>query len=60
MADAAEWHFVTRKGRTNWVAMAKRGWFETWNPVTEPGEVWFEMGDTEEEALRRVKDEVLS
>lgn len=54
-----DWHFATWQGQTQWIAMAKREPFETGNPLTEPGELWFEFGATPEDALRRLRTTLL-
>lgn len=45
------WYTCTYQGISRWVAMAKRTPFVTGDPIREPGEVWFEFGDTEEKAM---------
>ena len=53
------WHFVAWQGQSQWIGMAKQSQFLTGHPITEPGEVWFEFGDTEKRALRNIKLSVL-
>lgn len=48
------WYTCTYQGISLWVAMAKRTPFVTGNPMIEPGEVWFMIGDTEEEAMAKL------
>lgn len=49
------WYFSTCKGRGLWCAMAKHEPFVVGDPVAEPGELWFEFGDTEDEAMAKLK-----
>lgn len=49
------WHFTTWQGRSKVCAMAKREPFVNGHPIQEPGDVWFEFGDDEEDALAKLK-----
>lgn len=52
------WNFrVFRSRAGSWIALAKREPFVLEEPsaIREPGDVWFEFGDTEEEALTKLK-----
>ena len=55
----SSWHFHVWRGETRWVGMAKRTPFVTGHPITEPGDLWFEFGATEAEAMAAVKRSVL-
>lgn len=50
------WYFAIKPGVEQYVALAKREPFVTQgpDPVYEPGELWYEFGDTPEEALGRL------
>lgn len=56
-----DWHFTAWHSpfTGNWVGLAKQEPFVNGHPIQEPGEVWFEFGDTEAEALEAVKRSVL-
>ncbi len=52
------WNFVSYKLKTGrFVALAKRGEFVTGEWITEPGDVWFEVADTEEQCLSALRKE---
>jgi hypothetical protein len=52
-----KWYYkvVRLKRQLGYFAMAKHEPFVGDNVMTEPGDVWFEFGDTEEQALCRLK-----
>lgn len=57
--DLSGWYFMVRPGfARRWMAFAKREPFVAGGSTYEPGEVWFEYGATEEEALARIETEV--
>ena len=62
MSDTNEngFYFSVVKGKTKYCAMVKKEPFtcEHPNPVSEPGELWFEFGNTPEQALKKLKDEL--
>ena len=45
-----------------WIGLAKLEPFtsDTPDPITEPGELWFEFGDTQAEAYWNITDEMVS
>jgi hypothetical protein len=51
-------NYCVVKGKSRYIALAKEEPFtsENPNPVLEPGELWFELGDTAEEALSKLKE----
>ena len=52
------WYFTAWRGKIGWIGLAKREPFINGHPLNEPGDVWFEFGATEEEALRNIKRSV--
>lgn len=58
----AQWHYLIRSaqnGLEGWIAMAKREPFVCdGHPVHEPGDLWFQFGDTEAEARAKIEAEV--
>lgn len=54
------WYFATWKGREKWYGLAKREPFVNGHPIYEPGELWFEIGDTEDDALAAVRRSALN
>jgi hypothetical protein len=57
-----DWHFLVRRApysRRLWIAFAKREPFtHEGHALHEQGEMWFELGKSEEDALQRVRAEV--
>jgi hypothetical protein len=51
-------YFSVFKGSSKYVALAKKEPFTCDNPdpIYEPGELWFEIGDTSDQALERLKE----
>jgi hypothetical protein len=63
--EAENWRYRCRPGRNGvkgWIAFAKRGCFvsEWGHEIFEPGDLWFEFGTTEDEALAKLQAEVCS
>jgi hypothetical protein len=52
-----KYHYCAVRGKTKWIALAKHEPFTSDNPdpITEPGDLWFEFGDTPEEAIKNLK-----
>ena len=61
MADVT-WYFTTWCSPVTgkWTGLAKRSPFVNGHPIYEPGDVWFEFGDTEDAALDAVRRSVLN
>jgi len=51
-------NFVIQKGNAGFIGWAKRGKITTGNVVKEPGDVYYEFGDTLEEAEINIKKEI--
>ena len=53
-------NFYVTKGKTKYIALAKEEPFTSDNPdpILEPGELHFAFGNTPEEALQNVKQEL--
>lgn len=51
-------YFYVFKGTSTYVALAKNEPFTCANPnpIYEPGDLWFEFGDTPEQALANLKE----
>jgi hypothetical protein len=49
-------YFKTVRGKTKWIALAKQEPFtcEYPDPLREPGDLWFELGDTIQEAMEKL------
>ena len=50
-------YFTAVKGKTRWIGLAKTEPFtcENPNPIFEPGEIYFDFGETRDEAIENVK-----
>lgn len=56
-----DWFFFCRPRRNvpGWIALAKREPFTAdGDSILEPGELWLDFGDTEEEALANIRADV--
>lgn len=54
-----KWKFVVNELKTGrFVALAKRGGFITGEWISEPGDVWFEVASTADEAMSALRKEV--
>ena len=51
-------NYCVVKGKSKYIALAKIEPFtcENPDPILEPGELWFEFGNTPEQALDRLKE----
>jgi hypothetical protein len=51
------WFFAVVKGKNKFIAMMKKEPFtcENPNPIKEPGELWFEFGETQEQAFQKLR-----
>jgi hypothetical protein len=54
-----QWYFAAWEGRSKWIGLAKREPFVNGHPIYEPGDVWFEFGETEADALSAIKRKML-
>ena len=52
------WWFTSYEGVVNWVGLAKKERFLTGDLINEPGEVWFEFGQTMEQSLTAIRLDV--
>lgn len=57
-----EWYFTAWRSPLTgrWTGLAKREPFVDGRPLHEPGDVWFEFGETKEEAMKAIKMSVLN
>lgn len=55
-------HYHVIKGINHYIALAKEEPFtrENPDPIREPGELWFEFGDTPEQALERLNASLMT
>lgn len=54
------WYFWVYLGKAGqWYGLAKQEPFVNGHPLFEPGEVWFEFGETYDAALDAIKKSVL-
>lgn len=55
-----KWFFSVVWGKGEFIAMMKREPFSCANPhpLTEPGDLWFEFGETEEQAFSKLRNEL--
>jgi len=51
-------YFCVVKGKTKFIALAKNEPFTSENPdpILEPGEIYFEFGENEKQALDKLKE----
>jgi hypothetical protein len=55
-----DWYFIAYLGVSGqWYGLAKQEPFVNGHPIFEPGEVWFELGETYDTALAAIKKSVL-
>lgn len=57
------WYYIVRheSDTDGWIALAKRGPFVAdGDAIREPGDVWFEFGDTAGDARSKIEAEVRS
>lgn len=55
-----DWYFMAWQSpfTGKWTGLAKHEPFTDGRPLHEPGDVWFEFGETEEEALANIRKSV--
>ena len=54
-------YYCVIQGRTEYIAMAKKEPFtsDRPSPLTEPGDLWFEFGNTRAEAYFKITDKMI-
>lgn len=58
--QVGDWYFMAYLGESGqWYGLAKRAPFVNGHVIYEPGEIWFEFGESYDEALAAIKERVL-